>query len=596
MSSPQPHRRQTRPRRGATPGAGPSPGLDELRARLRWRYLHQDDPDDPDTDGRHDAINVWVVGRVACRPCGPTSGALAAVRWWMPVVGLCGGEAGVCGRMGRRNLPATVDSRTCVRWNDRRGIRSRAARRGDRRPRRARPRHAHRRRTARAGGRRATPTGPARCRHRQPAGPLGQPPRLGRRRVTDPGGPAGPGDQHRRRLRPRWSCAGPVSWRRCRPPPPPSSPGRCRWITSICWPGPTGRGVTPCSPSTKRRSSCSVRRCGSPRRCGWSSTGVDAPTLPRPTTTPPGVVSRPADASTTIDGRVVLNGELDPAGGAAVVGELDRLEREQSLADERDGVIRSSGSAGRRHWSRWPAAPPPPLVGASRSRCSPWCSVTARSSISASCTAALLRTRVVPASPERAGHGERSEARNPYRSRTVSRLGIRERFPPSQKALEPFPIPAQFGRTPVSAVSNARPRVSSPQNRRGDEWRTERAPGNVRADRVIGQASPRAAFRLGWSRSRSRRWSIGQSRVTACGARRRVGRRRTRRPTPRPGGRATGGPRHRAGQREGRERLGRRVEADERVGAEVAEPHGIGFVDEHGVWHRIVAGQPPKCH
>ena len=24
--------------------------LDELRARLRWRYLHQDDPDDPDSD------------------------------------------------------------------------------------------------------------------------------------------------------------------------------------------------------------------------------------------------------------------------------------------------------------------------------------------------------------------------------------------------------------------------------------------------------------------------------------------------------------------------------------------------------------------
>ena len=48
-------------------------------------------------------------------------------------------------------------------------------------------------------------------------------------------------------------------------------------------------------------------------------------------------------ASTTIDGRVVLNGELDPAGGAAVVGELDRLEREQSLADERDGIMRTVG-------------------------------------------------------------------------------------------------------------------------------------------------------------------------------------------------------------------------------------------------------------
>ena len=48
-------------------------------------------------------------------------------------------------------------------------------------------------------------------------------------------------------------------------------------------------------------------------------------------------------ASTTIDGRVVLNGEFDPAGGAAVVGELDRLEREQSLADERDGVMRTVG-------------------------------------------------------------------------------------------------------------------------------------------------------------------------------------------------------------------------------------------------------------
>ena len=48
-------------------------------------------------------------------------------------------------------------------------------------------------------------------------------------------------------------------------------------------------------------------------------------------------------ASTTIDGRVVLNGELDPAGGAAVVGEVDRLEREQYLADERGGIVRTVG-------------------------------------------------------------------------------------------------------------------------------------------------------------------------------------------------------------------------------------------------------------
>ena len=47
-------------------------------------------------------------------------------------------------------------------------------------------------------------------------------------------------------------------------------------------------------------------------------------------------------ASTTLDGEVVLSGVLDPIGGAIVTGELDRLEHELYLADQRDGVIRTA--------------------------------------------------------------------------------------------------------------------------------------------------------------------------------------------------------------------------------------------------------------
>jgi len=48
-------------------------------------------------------------------------------------------------------------------------------------------------------------------------------------------------------------------------------------------------------------------------------------------------------ASETIDGTVVLNGVLDPVGGAIVVAELARLERLLYLQDERDGVTRTAG-------------------------------------------------------------------------------------------------------------------------------------------------------------------------------------------------------------------------------------------------------------
>jgi hypothetical protein len=47
-------------------------------------------------------------------------------------------------------------------------------------------------------------------------------------------------------------------------------------------------------------------------------------------------------ASTTLDGTVVVDGVLDPIGGAVVVDELARLERELFLADQRDGVVRTT--------------------------------------------------------------------------------------------------------------------------------------------------------------------------------------------------------------------------------------------------------------
>ena len=42
-----------------------------------------------------------------------------------------------------------------------------------------------------------------------------------------------------------------------------------------------------------------------------------------------------------MDGEVVINGVLDPVGGAIVTSELDRLERELYLADQRDGITRT---------------------------------------------------------------------------------------------------------------------------------------------------------------------------------------------------------------------------------------------------------------
>ena len=47
-------------------------------------------------------------------------------------------------------------------------------------------------------------------------------------------------------------------------------------------------------------------------------------------------------ASATMDGTVVLDAVLEPIGGAAVLAELARLEREHYLADERQGIERTA--------------------------------------------------------------------------------------------------------------------------------------------------------------------------------------------------------------------------------------------------------------
>ncbi len=47
------------------------------------------------------------------------------------------------------------------------------------------------------------------------------------------------------------------------------------------------------------------------------------------------------DISSTLDGTVVVNGLLDPIGGAIVTNEINRLERGLYLADKRDGVTRT---------------------------------------------------------------------------------------------------------------------------------------------------------------------------------------------------------------------------------------------------------------
>jgi Domain of unknown function (DUF222) len=46
-------------------------------------------------------------------------------------------------------------------------------------------------------------------------------------------------------------------------------------------------------------------------------------------------------ASATLDGDVVINGVLDPVGGAIFTDELARLERDLYLAEQRDGVVRT---------------------------------------------------------------------------------------------------------------------------------------------------------------------------------------------------------------------------------------------------------------
>ena len=47
-------------------------------------------------------------------------------------------------------------------------------------------------------------------------------------------------------------------------------------------------------------------------------------------------------ASSTLDGTVVVNGVLDPIGGAIVTDEITRLERELYLADQRGNVTRTA--------------------------------------------------------------------------------------------------------------------------------------------------------------------------------------------------------------------------------------------------------------
>jgi hypothetical protein len=47
-------------------------------------------------------------------------------------------------------------------------------------------------------------------------------------------------------------------------------------------------------------------------------------------------------ASPTLGGEVVVNGVLDPVGGAIVTSELDRLEHDLYLADQRDGITRTA--------------------------------------------------------------------------------------------------------------------------------------------------------------------------------------------------------------------------------------------------------------
>ena len=46
--------------------------------------------------------------------------------------------------------------------------------------------------------------------------------------------------------------------------------------------------------------------------------------------------------STTLDGEVVVAGVLDPVSGAIITAELERLEHDLYLADQRDGVVRTA--------------------------------------------------------------------------------------------------------------------------------------------------------------------------------------------------------------------------------------------------------------
>ena len=85
-------------------------------------------------------------------------------------------------------------------------------------------------------------------------------------------------------------------------------------------------------------------------------------------------------ASETIDGNVVINGTLDPLGGAAVLTELNRLERVLYLTDEADGVVRTNAQRRATRWWRWlDGRRPRPPTGGHRHRCSACSSVTTAS-------------------------------------------------------------------------------------------------------------------------------------------------------------------------------------------------------------------------
>jgi len=85
-------------------------------------------------------------------------------------------------------------------------------------------------------------------------------------------------------------------------------------------------------------------------------------------------------ASPTFAGTVVINGVLDPVGGAVVVAELARLERQLYLADQHAGIVRTKAqrlAAALVEMAQRSAATL--RRRGARSRCSPCCWVMTRS-------------------------------------------------------------------------------------------------------------------------------------------------------------------------------------------------------------------------